>query len=103
MRSDKEWTYWGKTDPLWGVCSVPGKRKTDAHPWTAEEFLESGAIAFGEVLPMWRSYGMGREHCIEIGCSSGRITNQLLSVFERVTALDVSAERIENAKRLLGS
>lgn len=103
MRSDKEWVHWGRTDPLWGVSPATGKERGGVQPWTAEQFMAIGATDFAELLPIWRSYGMGHKHCIEIGCGSGRMTNQLLSVFERVTALDVSAEQIENAKRLLGS
>lgn len=102
MRSNDEWIYWGKVDPLWAVCSIPGKRKGSAHPWTAEALLKNGAAYFEGVWRQWRSYGMGHEHCVEIGCGSGRITNQLLSAFNWVTALDVSPEQIENARRLIG-
>ena len=103
MRSNREWMFWGKTDPLWAVNSVRGKKRGSPGAWCDGDFLGSGAAYFESVLPQWRGYGMGSGHCLEIGCGSGRITNQLLNVFKQVTALDVSPDQIESARRLLGA
>ncbi len=103
MRSNREWVFWGKADPLWAVNSVRGKERGASNPWTAEDFLESGAAYFDGVRSQWQNYGIGKAHCVEIGCGSGRITNQLLTVFDKVTAVDVSPDQLETARRLLGS
>lgn len=101
--TNKEWIYWGETDPLWAVSSRPGRQRGGSHEWTPAEFLAEGADYYKPVLDQWSHYGMGKRHCVEIGSGSGRLTKQLLSSFEKVTAIDVSALQLDNAKRLLGA
>lgn len=101
LNTDREWIFWGEHDPLWAVSSVAGRARGEARAWTAEEFLADGATYFAPVREQWAHYGMGSSHCLEIGAGSGRLTKQLLATFRRVTAVDVSAAQLENAKRLL--
>lgn len=101
-RSNKEWEYWGKHDPMFGVLTLPGREKSGGNPWTVEEVLEQGRAYFADVLPHWQQYGMQRRHCIEIGCGTGRLTRQLVDHFDRVTAVDVSADQLASARLLLG-
>ena len=101
-KSNREWIQWGQSDPLWAVLSLPGRQVGAAHAWTADEFLSHGRDYFAPVRRQWEHYGMGFDHCLEIGSGSGRLTKQLLSSFARVTAVDVSAAQLENARRLLG-
>jgi len=100
--SNKEWDFWGRTDPLFGVASLPGKEVHGRSPWTDEEFLEMGRLYFADVWKQWCQFGTGSLHCVEIGCGSARITNQLAQVFDHVTALDISAEQLARARELLG-
>ena len=102
MRSDREWLYWGRRDPLWAVASLPGRERGAPRQWTPEEFLTMGAMDFADVARHWAHYGMGRRRCIEIGCGSGRMTKQLLASFASVLALDVSPDQIAQARSLLG-
>jgi len=102
MESDKEWRYWGETDPLYAVYSRSDKKKGLPGAWSDDDFRRSGEAYFADVARQWRQYGMGRLRCIEVGCGAGRITGQLLHHFEAVTALDVSERQIETAARLLG-
>src|SRR5690349_20183075 len=102
LSTDREWIFWGEHDPLWAVSSVAGRERGAARAWTAEEFLADGATYFATVQRQWTHYGMGSTHCLEIGAGSGRLTKQLLATFARVTAVDVSAAQLENARRLLG-
>jgi len=99
-RTNKEWEYWGKTDPYYGVLTTRGKQKGTNSPWTADEMREAGRAHFEIVSRMWSSYGIGSVHCIEIGCGSGRITAQLLNHFGKVTALDVSSHQLDEARKL---
>ena len=103
LNTDREWIFWGEHDPLWAVSSVAGRQRGGARAWTAEEFLADGATYFASVRQQWAHYGMGSAHCLEVGAGSGRLTNQLLATFRRVTAVDVSAAQLENARRLLGA
>jgi SAM-dependent methyltransferase len=102
VRSNREWIRWGKEDPLYGVLTFRGRDARSEDAWTPEEFMQYGEADFADILPHWRSYGMGSRRCIEIGCGAGRMTRQLLSVFEEVVAVDVSDEQIELARNLLG-
>lgn len=102
VHSNQEWIFWGRHDPLFAVAVRPGKQVDESAPWTVEEFLEMGRRYFADVYRQWQQYGVGAEHCVEIGCGSGRITRQLLGHFRRVTGVDVSQDQLDNARRLLG-
>jgi len=102
MRTNTEWMYWGRRDPLWSVASWKGKDAGNAGAWTAQEFLALGASDFADVLRHWEQYGLYRGRCVEIGCGAGRMTKQLADVFDRVVALDVSPDQVARAKELLG-
>lgn len=103
LRSDPEWQFWGQHDPLYAVATIRDKHIGGEAAWTAEEFLENGRRYFVAVRTQWQQYGMGAEHCVEIGSGSGRITGQLARHFRRVTGLDVSSAQIATAQRLLGT
>ncbi|HYN05837.1 MAG TPA: class I SAM-dependent methyltransferase [Vicinamibacterales bacterium] len=100
--SNREWIFWGRHDPLFAVASVPGREAGGDAPWTPEEFFETGRQYFADVYRHWQQFGVGSAHCVEIGCGSGRITRQLVEHFRRVTAVDVSPDQLQNARRLLG-
>jgi ubiquinone/menaquinone biosynthesis C-methylase UbiE len=101
-RTNAEWQYWGSHDPYFGVATVRGRERGAANAWTVESLRASGAAYFDGVRERWAKYGMGSEHCAEIGCGSGRVTTQLVRHFGRVTAVDVSSDQLERAKELLG-
>jgi len=98
MKSNIEWKNWGKSDPLYGVAAVDGKRKDEAEPWTVEEFLNNGAAEWRLFVRHWEQYGLRRNSCLEIGCGAGRITNQLAHEFLDVRAIDVSEDMIAYAR-----
>jgi len=100
--SNKEWLFWGRTDPLFGVVSWPGKNVSGMQPWTREEFLATGRAYFADVWRQWQQYGVGEAHCVEVGCGAGRITRQLVDQFAHVTALDVSPDQLTVANEFLG-
>lgn len=102
MKSNEEWQYWGQRDPLWSVASWAGREAHGNSPWTPEEFLALGESDFRDVIRHWNHYGLSPGICVEIGCGAGRMTAQLAGVFRAVVALDVSADQIALARRLLG-
>lgn len=102
MKSDREWKYWGSTDPLFAVASWKGKERGKPDAWTPEEFLNLGSSDMQDVLRHWKDYGLSKGKCVEIGCGSGRMTKFLAETFESVVAIDVSPDQIANAKKLLG-
>ncbi len=75
--------------------------------WDERQFFRSGEInAANEFMPdMRRICGGSRSprelHMLEIGCGVGRMTLMLARIFGQVTAVDVSDEMIERARRNL--
>jgi ubiquinone/menaquinone biosynthesis C-methylase UbiE len=103
LRSNREWIFWGKHDPLYAVAAKPGKQVGGKSPWSTDDFLATGQRYFADVWRQWQQYGRGSQHCVEIGCGAGRITRQLVLYFRRVTAVDVSPAQVQVARRLLGA
>jgi ubiquinone/menaquinone biosynthesis C-methylase UbiE len=101
LRSNAEWEYWGRSDPLYAVAAWPGKDRGGARPWNESDFLRLGESDFADIVRHWAHYGMRSGTCLEIGCGAGRMTGPLLTVFDRVIALDVAAAQIERARQLL--
>lgn len=86
-------------DLLYNVLSWPEKRDR----WTTEEFYAAGSSDWEDFVRHWTHYAPELDgHCVEIGCGVGRITRLLEDHFERVTALDVSDDMIERARRVTG-
>jgi SAM-dependent methyltransferase len=98
-RSNTEWSFWGKWDPLYGVASLTGRNKRGNKPWSDDEFYAHGASNWDEYRPHWESYGVSRRSCVEIGCGAGRITKHLANYFGEVHAVDVSQSMIDYAKQ----
>ena len=63
--------------------------------------MAQGRAAFPAYLDQWRQYGLSTDSCLEIGCGVGRMTAQLLDVFEEVHAVDVSEEMLSKARVLV--
>jgi SAM-dependent methyltransferase len=65
--------------------------------WTVDAFLESGRQLV-EWAVEWAEPRRGR--ALDLGCGLGRHSRHLAALFERVDALDISAEMIERARAL---
>lgn len=90
-----EWRAIAQWDPLWAVATWPEKKGA----WTRDEFYSVGRSDWEDFRRHWLHFDprLGGT-CVEIGCGAGRITHALASDFERVVALDVSAEMIALAR-----
>jgi len=98
MKSNIEWQLWGRSDPLYGVASWAGRQRGGENPWTDEEFYALGED-WHDFEAVWRrSVGYHPGTVLEIGSGAGRITRMLAGVFERVIAIDVSAEMLDYAR-----
>ncbi len=98
-RSNIEWKFWGKRDPLWGVAAWKGRNKEGENPWTDEEFYALGASDWRDFLVHWQRYGIRDGVAVEIGCGAGRLTKHMAGHFREVHALDVSEDMISYARR----
>ena len=97
VKSNTEWKYWGKTDPLWSVASWPGRQKSGKNPWTEEEFYALGQRDWEDFLAQWRKFGVTEDSLVEIGCGAGRMTKAIAGNFRRVVGLDVSEDMVAYA------
>jgi ubiquinone/menaquinone biosynthesis C-methylase UbiE len=79
--SDLEWQVYAKLD------------------YAASHDLAHGSAEWKVLKRHINQFGAsGTLQCVEIGCGAGRLTSALAGDFERVHALDVSQERIEQAR-----
>jgi ubiquinone/menaquinone biosynthesis C-methylase UbiE len=99
VKSNTEWEYWGRVDPLYGVSTVVGKSKSSSSPWTDEEFYSKGELDWPDFQHHWQHYGLNPDSCLEVGCGAGRMTRCLQKYFTTVHAVDVSEGMISYAKR----
>jgi ubiquinone/menaquinone biosynthesis C-methylase UbiE len=94
MKSNTEWKYWGKQDPLYGVAAWEGREIGGDNPWTEDDFYQLGVLDWEDFYSHWQRYGVKTGLCVEIGCGAGRLTRPLAEVFEQLAALDISPEMI---------
>lgn len=95
LKTTAEWRALARFDALYVVATWPGKQGA----WTEAEFYAVGQSDWADFKRHWQHYWpeLGGT-CLEIGCGAGRITHALAEDFERVVALDVSADMIDLAR-----
>ena len=99
VKSNVEWKFWGKHDPLWGVAALQGRNKDGQNPWSDEEFYELGRMDWSDFIIHWEKYGLESNVAVEIGCGAGRITKPMAAYFHQVYAFDVSEDMITYASK----
>lgn len=97
MKTNAEWKAWGDLDPLFGVASWQGRRRTDKTPWTDNEFYALGADWLDFERTWQANIGFRPGEVLEIGCGAGRMTQMLARTFANVTAADVAPGMIAYA------
>jgi SAM-dependent methyltransferase len=72
--------------------------------WDASDFFKSGEEDYQRlVAPVLDRFGFeprGKQ-ALELGCGAGRMTSALVTRFDHVTAVDISAEMLNRARQLL--
>jgi 2-polyprenyl-3-methyl-5-hydroxy-6-metoxy-1,4-benzoquinol methylase len=98
---DRGWRWFGKHDPYYGVLSGAEYRAENLTDERLKSFFATGSAHVDRVLNIVsRHLGeIGREACLDFGCGVGRLALPFAARFQRVTAVDVSAPMIEEAKR----
>ena len=93
----QEWDARARKDAFYYIASW---RKD----WDLSDFLESGEKDYERlVLPTLNRVGFSPagKAMLELGCGAGRMTHAFAARFGRVFALDVSAEMLDRAQRML--
>jgi SAM-dependent methyltransferase len=93
----RNWEYFGRTDPLWGVFS---RRSARGGRWDVDEFFQTGHAEIdnlmGELPRRLPDQVMGQ--ALDFGCGVGRLTRPLADHFDSVTGIDISAPMLEKAR-----
>jgi SAM-dependent methyltransferase len=91
-RIGEQWNALGEKDPHWSVITNDKYKMTDfaAHE---EEFYRSGSHVASVLRAFAARNGvpLPTQHVLELGCGTGRVTVALAGMFEKVSAVDVSA------------
>lgn len=89
----RNWDLFGRTDPLWSICTEPGKEK---NRWDLEEFFKTGEEEIASVVAHLCSLGitLRGERALDFGCGVGRLTLPLCEFFDEVTGVDIAESMI---------
>ena len=97
-----EWSKLGETDPHWSVITSEKYRHAnfDQHE---HDFYNSGKhlASVIEVFAKRNGVQIDRDHVLELGCGTGRVTAALASSFNKVTGVDVSAGHLRLCRTAL--
>ena len=98
--TDRDWEYWGKNDPYYGVLTFDKYRgdKIEDH---LEEFFTSGEQNIGKVLDRHERYfgPLKRGSALDFGCGVGRLTLALGQKFDKAVGLDISSSMLAEAEK----
>jgi ubiquinone/menaquinone biosynthesis C-methylase UbiE len=97
-KTTAEWRQLAKVDPFYVIATRPGKEGN----WEREDFYATGRSDWEDFRRHWIHYWpeLGGT-CLEIGCGAGRVTHALAKSFERVVAIDVSADMLALAREVV--
>ncbi len=92
----RNWDLFGRTDPLWSICTEPG---TKGNRWDEDEFFETGRKEIDEVFERLESIGVPVTPgtALDFGCGIGRLSRALCARFGEVVGVDIAPSMIELA------
>ena len=97
------WTQLGKQKAHWSVLTWPEYLLAEIDE---ARFFQTGADSFMEVSRFFERSALSipDDDCVlELGCGVGRVTKQLATHFQAVTAVDISAPHLSLAAKYMGS
>jgi SAM-dependent methyltransferase len=99
-----QWTALGGQDAHWSVVTDERYRSV-AFSSHAEEFYGSGrhTASLIDVFATRNAVAIDRSHVLELGSGTGRVTLALASIFEKVTAVDISAAHLDLGRQSAAS
>lgn len=103
IRTSRQWTHLGETEPYWSVLTSDLFRSQNIEN-NKTQFDSSGQDDAALVDQFFARAGLKipkNMHCLELGCGVGRITRYLSQKFEYVTAIDISPGNLRLAQRHL--
>jgi ubiquinone/menaquinone biosynthesis C-methylase UbiE len=91
------WDEFGKTDPLWAILTVEGKR---FGKWDPVEFFGKGEEDARAMMIHAERYHLPRDRnkALDFGCGVGRLTQALCKYFDECHGVDIAASMIAKAE-----
>jgi ubiquinone/menaquinone biosynthesis C-methylase UbiE len=91
------WNEFGKTDPLWAILTVEGKR---FGKWDVAEFFQKGEDTVRMMMTHAERHNLPRDRkkALDFGCGVGRLTQALCKYFEECHGVDIATSMIEKAE-----
>jgi SAM-dependent methyltransferase len=101
-RIASQWGLLADTEPHWSVLTND-KYRMKAFQENEEEFYRSGqhVAALVKTFAARNRIPLPKGHALEIGCGTGRVTAALAGIFDRVTAVDISAGHLDLCRAAL--
>ncbi|MGC2743588.1 MAG: class I SAM-dependent methyltransferase [Candidatus Angelobacter sp.] len=96
----RNWEGLAQADPLWAICTDPGKRNSQ---WKKEEFFATGRKEIEAVLAYAAMIGLGIDKtlpALDFGCGVGRLTRALAEHFPECVGVDISPTMINLAREI---
>jgi len=102
LRIGRQWSTLGEKDPHWSVLTNDKYRLTN-FATHEEEFYRSGShvVSVLRAFAARNAVAIDGGHVLELGCGTGRVTTALAEMFDRVTAVDVSAAHLALCREAL--
>jgi ubiquinone/menaquinone biosynthesis C-methylase UbiE len=100
--TDRDWEYWGKEDPYFGVCTSNKYHKENLDEGAIANFFRSGETHLALVLETIRQHldpGFSPTSALDFGCGVGRVVMPLARICKDVVGLDVSDSMLVEARR----
>jgi SAM-dependent methyltransferase len=99
-----EWASLGEREAHWSVVTEE-KFRRESFAAYEEEFYCSGyhAASFIDLFAKRNQATVPRDHVLELGCGTGRVTVALSEMFTSVTAVDISSGHLQICREALES
>ncbi|MBI2664975.1 class I SAM-dependent methyltransferase [Candidatus Woesearchaeota archaeon] len=92
----RNWEGFARKDPLWAICSEPGKMQ---NRWNKEEFFLTGRKEIDAVMSNLAALKLrvGKGAALDFGCGVGRLTQALSGYFRSCCGVDISPTMVKLA------
>jgi 2-polyprenyl-3-methyl-5-hydroxy-6-metoxy-1,4-benzoquinol methylase len=100
--TDRDWEYYGKNDPYYGVFTHKDFRSNTLDEETIARFFQSGDEYVGQVIDAVHGYfgtDFTPRKVLDFGCGVGRLIVPFAKRYESVTGIDISTSMIAEAKK----
>lgn len=98
--TDKDWEYYGKTNPYYGVLTADDFLSRNLSPDAKARFFESGRRYVDLIIKLVQDefYASFKpKRALDFGCGVGRLVIPLAEICETVTGVEISDSMIEEA------